>query len=280
MRFGISAFAWTSLFAERHLEIIPRVRAYGYACLELPMFDPADLPTAKIRRAFEANDLECTLCAILPPGINPISPDHDVRRRSIAHLTQCVEVAAELGASVLGGPLLAPIGYLPAHRPTDDESKWAIEAVQRLTPLLERYEMTLSIEPVNRSETFFLRTASDVLNICRAVAHANVGVTIDSFHANIEEKSIPEALESLGPYLKHVHLSENDRGLLGTGHIDFEAVAHSLRRMNFAGVVVVEGFGYSPDELHSPGFLWASPDVAPEDMAIEGLTFLRRLEKA
>jgi len=125
------------------------------------MFNPALLPVSALRREFEANDLDCTVCAILPAGFNPISPDLDTRKRSLSHLRECIETAAELGAHLLGGPLFAPIGYLPGHRTSQDEWKWAVEIFQSVVDLLDKYTMTLSIEPVNRSETFFLRTAAE-----------------------------------------------------------------------------------------------------------------------
>ena len=92
-----------------------------------------------------------------------------------------------------------------------------MEAFQSLGDLLDTNAIRLSIEPVNRSETFFLRTALEARNLCAAIGHARIGVTVDTFHANIEEKSTPAAIELLGPHLKHLHLSENDRGLLGMG---------------------------------------------------------------
>jgi D-psicose/D-tagatose/L-ribulose 3-epimerase len=152
------------------------------------MFDPMEVPVPDLRRAFEASALDCTICAILPAGINPISPDSETRKRSLVHLANCVKTAEELGAAVLGGPLFAPIGYLPPHRPTSDEWQWAIEAFQSIGDLLDETNITLSIEPVNRSETFFIRTAADARKLCEAVAHARVGVTIDTFHANIRKR--------------------------------------------------------------------------------------------
>src|SRR5271156_3653168 len=113
MKYGVSVFAWTSSFTNLHLHLLPQVREYGFSALEIPMFDPSALPVVDLRRAFESNDLDCTICAILPPGINPISPDPSIRKRSLAHIVECVETSAELEAHLLGGPLLAPIGYFP-----------------------------------------------------------------------------------------------------------------------------------------------------------------------
>jgi D-psicose/D-tagatose/L-ribulose 3-epimerase len=277
MKIGVSAFAWTAKFAEPHLSLLPRIREYGFEGFEIPMFVPGDLPVAALRRAFAGNDLECTVCAILPLGINPISPDSATRARSLAHLKQCVETAAELGAHLLGGPLYAPIGYLPGHRPSPDEHAWAVEAFQAVGELLDKHAITLSIEPVNRSETFFLRTACEAKALCEAIGHARIGVTIDTFHANIEEKSISGAIEHLGAHLKHVHVSENDRGKLGSGHIDFSAIIQALHRIDYDGYLMIEGFGYDPAEPSAPGALWAQVDVSPQDLAVQGKAFVEAL---
>ena len=111
MKLDVSAFAVTANFRLAHLSILPQVRAYGLAGSEVPMFVPADLPIKALRKAFEANDLESTVCTILPAGVNPISPDAATRKRSLEHLVECVEATAEIGAHLLGGPIIAPIGY-------------------------------------------------------------------------------------------------------------------------------------------------------------------------
>ena len=277
MKIGVSAFAWTQNFTSSHLNLIPQMRAHGLDGFEIPMFNPADLPAREIRTVFEANNLECTVCAILPKDINPISPDASVRRKSVAHLVACVETTKELGAHLLGGPLFAPIGYLPGHRRNQNEWDWAIEFFQALEVALETNDITLSIEPVNRSETFFLTKASDAQALCKAIGNPRVGITIDTFHANIEEKNILDAIALLGPSLKHMHLSENDRGLLGTGHIDFVGIVRALLRSGYDGYLMIEGFGYSADEPGAPGYLLADMTVSPEKMAVAGAAHVKNL---
>src|ERR1700739_4714076 len=98
MKIGVSAFARTADCNESHLDLLPQFRDHGLVAFEIPMFDPGRLPAARIRRAMEAARLSCSVCAILPVGINPISPDAEVRRKSVAHLVKCVQVATELGA--------------------------------------------------------------------------------------------------------------------------------------------------------------------------------------
>lgn len=277
MKIGVSAFAWTSRFERKHLELLPSLKAMGLDGFEIPLFEPSRIDPPGIRRAFEASGLECTICAILPAGINPISPDPAVRKVSLRHLVECVETAAACGARILGGPLYAPIGYLPEHRPNADEQNWAVEIFQRVCEIAENHHITISIEPVNRSETFFLRTAAEAQAFCRAVGHHCIGVTIDTFHANIEEKNIAEAVKSLGPYLKHLHVSENDRGMLGQGHVDFPGILAGLQSIGYNGYLMIEGFGYAPGVTEAPGALWADMTVSPEKLASEGAKYLRNL---
>lgn len=277
MKLGVSAFAWTAKFGRSHLRLIPLVKEMGFSGFEIAMFDPADLAVDDLRRTFAASDLECTVCAILPPRINPISLDPTVRKNSVQHLVGCIETTSAVGAKLLGGPVYAPIGYLPEHRPTNDEWAWAVEAFQSVGDILDSYDVTLSIEPVNRSETFFLRSAKEAKALCEAIGHPRIGVTIDSFHANIEERNIADAVTLLGPQLKHFHASENDRGPLGEGHVDFRGIVTALKKIRYNGYLMIEGFGYSPQELNGPGTLWADISVSPEEIASTGARFLNFL---
>lgn len=277
MKIGVSAFAWTTKLSAAHMGLLPELRERGLEGFEIPMFNPADLAITELCHAFEANDLVCTVCAILPGGINPISPDEAVRTRAVAHLIECIETAAEVGAHLIGGPLFAPIGYLPGRRRNQDEWDWAVECFQALGDKLDANEMTLAIEPVNRAETFFLNTAVEAKEFCEAVHHPRVGITIDTFHANIEEKSIAGAVKSAGKYLKHLHASENDRGLLGSGHVDFPGIIAALKEIEYEGFLMIEGFGYSTKEPNSLGALWGDVAVSPEDIAYKGASYLRSL---
>ena len=277
MKIGASAFAWTAQFELKHLPLLAEVKQMGIDGFEIPIFDPAQPPAAEIRKAMEENGLECTVCAILPAGINPISPEASERSKALRHLSAVIETAAECGAKLIAGPLFAPIGYLPPHRPTGGEWNWGVEFFQQVSPMAAAHGITRAIEPVNRSETFYLRTASDALRLCEAVAHPGLGVTIDTFHANIEEKSIDGAIRTLGPHLKHLHASESDRSLLGSGHVNFPAIVATLKAVQYQGFLMIEGFGFSEEEKNAPGYLWAESHVAPRDIAAQGAGYLRAL---
>lgn len=277
IKIGVSAFAWTGQIRAQHLALLPQLKQMGIDAFEIPMADPRTLPVEDIRAAFDASGVDCTVCALLPQEMNPISPDPAIRQAAILHLRRCIHTAGEMGAFLLGGPLFAPIGYLPAHRPTGDEWRWAVEAFASLQRDLDDTGLALSIEPVNRSETFFLRTASDAVRLCDAVGNSSIGITIDTFHANIEEPSIPSAIRAAGSHLKHIHLSESDRGPLGRGHIPFDQIIRALRDIDYGGYLLIEGFGYDAMEVTAPGWLWADASVSPMAMVRESLVHLHTL---
>jgi D-psicose/D-tagatose/L-ribulose 3-epimerase len=124
---------------------------------------------------------------------------------------------------------------------------------------------------VNRSETFFLRTAQEAKYLCERIGNPRIGITVDTFHANIEEKSIPAAIRLLGKDVRHVHASENDRGPLGRRHVSLRGDILALQQIGYDGYLIIEGFGYNPREKQGLGYLWANVDVTPERLALEGV---------
>lgn len=277
MKFGANAFIWSEQFDRSHIGLLERLKAAGFDGIELPLIEPEQTRDAEVRLALERNGLEPTFCSVLPAGLNPISDDARVRERTRQHYQACIETAAEMGGNLIAGPLYAPVGYLPGRRRTEDEWKRAVECFQQLGPALDQYGVTLAIEPLNRYETYFLNTTADAARLCREVAHRRVGILFDTYHANIEEKMLPEAIAEAGPYLRHFHSCENDRGVPGTGHIDWPAIFDTLRKMNYDGWLTIESFGFSLGTLSAAASVWR--DLAPtaETIAFEGLKFLRRM---
>lgn len=277
MKLGVSAFAWTTEFTPSHLPLLDFAGRLGYDGFEIPVFDPSQVAARQLRNGFEAAGLECTVCAILPHSINPISEDKGARKNAREHLLRLLDLATELGATRVGGPLYAPIGYLPARRRNENEWQWAVDCFAHIAPEAESRGVQLAIEPVNRAESFFLCTAADSVKFCAAVGSSNIGILIDTYHANIEEKQVAAAMTTAGSRLMHVHMSENDRSLLGSGHIDFPAVVRSLAAIHYDGYLMVEGFGYSDAPENKLGARWAEKNVSPEAIAGDGIRYLKQL---
>jgi D-psicose/D-tagatose/L-ribulose 3-epimerase len=275
MKFGANAFIWSDHFDLSQISLLGKLKEAGFDGIEIPLIEPRQTRDPEVRRAIERSGLECTFCCVLPQGLNTISDDADVRRRTRQHLEECVRTAAEMGATLIAGPLYAPVGYLPGRRRTTDEWSRAIECFQALGPLLDEHEITLAIEPLNRYETYFLNTAADATQLCREVGHPRVGVLFDTYHANIEEKNVAQSIVAVGGYLRHFHSCENDRGIPGSGHVDWNGVFSALRAIGYDNWLTIESFGFSLGPLSAAASIWR--DLAPraEDIAFSGLRFLR-----
>jgi len=277
MKLGVNALIWTTKFDSSFYPILPSIREHGFDCFELPVFNPSEIAAGELKAEFENNGLECTVCSILPSGMNPISHDADVRKKTIAHLVACIEVTAKLGAKLIAGPLYAPVGYLVGRRRSEDEWNWAVECFKALGPVLDSNDVTLALEPLNRFETFFLTTSADVRDFVDAVGHPRVGAMLDTFHTNIEEKDVAGAFRLLGGRLKHMHASENDRGIPGTGHVDFPAIVSALGEIGYDGCMTIESFGFWQSELSSAAAIWRDLAPTPDSIAFEGVRYLRRV---
>jgi D-psicose/D-tagatose/L-ribulose 3-epimerase len=275
MKFGVNTFLWTGNFGPEHFDLLPKIKANGFDGIEVALIRPADFKATEIRKAAEKNGLERTVCSVLPGELSLISPDAQVRRKTVAHMSECFEACAEAGAKLIAGPLYSPVGYLPGRRRTADEWKNAVDGYQQLGPVLAANGVTACIEPLNRFETYFLNTTEDAVKLCAEIDHPNVGILWDTFHANIEEKDPAKALRTTGGFLKHVHTCENDRGTPGSGHVDWKGVFGALRDMKYDGWLTIESFGFAIGELSAAASIWRDIERTPEDIAFEGIKFLK-----
>jgi D-psicose/D-tagatose/L-ribulose 3-epimerase len=275
MKFGVNTFIWTAEFDGDSVPLLGPIKAHGFDGIEVPVFRPAAFAAAEIRRGVEANGLEVTTCSVMVDGMSLISGDAAVRARTVGHLKDCIAATAEAGGRMIAGPLYSPVGYLPGRRRTADEWKWAVEGFQALGDALTAHDVTLAIEPLNRFETYFLNTAADAAALCDEVGHERVGILFDTFHANIEEKDIAAGYRTVGRHLKHVHTCENDRGTPGSGHVEWGAVFEALREVGYDGWLTIESFGFALGEISAAASIWRDIERRPEDIAWDGVEFLR-----
>jgi D-psicose/D-tagatose/L-ribulose 3-epimerase len=281
MKLGINTLLWSATFDEAVVTRLPAIKAHGFDGVEIPIFQPSAFTASAVRRALDANALECTVCSIVPRGLDLASEDRDVRRKTRTHIEDTIKAAAEVGARVLNGPLYTPVGYLPGRRRTKDEWARAVEGYRALVPSLTSSGMTLALEPLNRFETYFLNTAADAAALCDEVGDPRVGISFDTFHANIEEKDLGAAYRLIGRHLKHVQTSENDRGIPGSGHVEWPAVFSALRDLGYDDWLVIESFGFNLGELSAAVAIWRDIESSPDAIAFEGVEFLRKhLQKA
>jgi D-psicose/D-tagatose/L-ribulose 3-epimerase len=140
-------------------------------------------------------------------------------------------------------------------------------------------QLTLCIEPLNRFETYFLNTHWDAVKLVEDIGAPNVRVHFDTFHANIEEQNPAASLRSIAKVLGHVHISENDRGIPGTGHTAWRGILSVLEQIGYDGWLTIESFAQPEPDLAAAAAIWR--DLAPsgDELAKRGIKFIKQLAK-
>jgi len=277
MKYGVNTMVWTTRVGEQQRSLLSRVRDWGFDGVEIFVSpdEPADIPL--VRKILDALKLDRTTSSVLPREANLVSPQADVRARGTEYLKKLLERTSELGASLICGPLYAGLGVMTGTRRTDVEWKWAIDGLAVAARRGEELGVMLAIEPLNRFETYFLNTQVDAARLVRAVGAPNIKVLFDTFHANIEERSPADSVRAIAAELGHVHISENDRGIPGSGHNDWKGVLSALKEIDYKDWLTVESFAQPEPDLAAAAAIWR--DLAPsgDELARRGLQFIKEL---
>lgn len=220
--------------------------------------------------------LELTCSTGLGPEADPTSADADVRKNAIAVLSEAIEVTALLGSKGLAGVVAAPWGVFDPANKTARAAR-AAKTLGQLDGILSEQGVTLGIEALNRFESDLTSTAAETCAIARSAGSDRIGVLLDSFHMNIEEKDPPAAIRAAGKTLYHYHISDNDRGVPGSGRYDFAADAAALKEIGYDGWVVAEMFVIAGNPASADLNIWRDIEPDPTRAAIQTLAHMRKV---
>ena len=277
--YGINTFLWASPFRTENLPLLEKGKALGFDLVEIPIEGEQDIDYAKASEAYKRTGLKCSLCAVMGPGRDPSHEDEAIQKGGVAYLTHCIDAAARLGATALVGPLYSAVGR--TWQATPDQRKRDLErCAKNLKMVARRAEdkgVTLALEPLNRFETSFINLTAQALELAKMIDSPRVKLMMDTFHANIEEKSLGKAIEAAGPLMVHMHANENDRGTPGTGHVAWAEIAAALRKIKFDGTLVIESFSTEVKEIARAAAVWRPLAPTPDGLARDGLAFLKKL---
>lgn len=275
MKFGMNLLLWTSGVTEQHFPLLEKIKAWGYDGVELPMFD-FDLANAKkVGAELKRLGLATTAVTVCTGTENPISPDPAIRKAGLERLKKAIDACAAAGATHLCGPIHSALGEFTGAGRTADEWKWAGEILSQAADHAKANNLTLVVEYLNRFECYFLNSAADAARFCREIGHSNLKMMYDTFHANIEEKSITHAVMSCADQMVHVHISENDRSTPGEGGINWDESFSALRKINYDGWLMIEAFGLALPELAAATRIWRRMFPTEEHLAVNGLRFMK-----
>lgn len=274
MKFGMNLLLWTGELHDGMIPVLEMLKHQGYDGVELPIFNTG-LDYKKWGKRLDDLGLCRTAVTVRTADDNPISSDAGVRRKGIEGTCKTLDCCAAVGATHLVGPFHSALGHFSGQGRTADEWKWGVESMRAVAEHAAKCNVTLGVECLNRFETYLLNTHADSARFCREVAHPNCRMMYDTFHSNIEEKCITEAIHACADMLCHVHISENDRSTPGRGNIRWCENFDALKQIGYNGWMMVEAFGLALPELAAATKIWRRMFESEEQLSRDSLAFMK-----
>jgi D-psicose/D-tagatose/L-ribulose 3-epimerase len=276
VKLGMHASLWSATWTREAAELaIPEAAEHGLDVIEFPLLVPETIDAKHSRKLFEKHGIEPTASLCLPEDkMAQVAPD-----KAEAFLIKALDKAHEVGTSFLGGVTYSALGYRSGKPPTKAEYANMAKALKPAARHARKLGITLGLEPCNRYETHLLNTSTQALRFLELLDEPNVTIHLDTYHMNIEEKGIAGGFRNAGQHCSYVHLSESDRGVPGTGTIDWDDVFRTLADIGFKGRLVVESFVTLPPEIAAALSVWRPVARDRQEVLERGVPFLKGLAK-
>lgn len=276
MKLGFNLLLWTTHVTEEHWPIIEDLKSTGYDGVEIPMFEGEVAHYEKLGKHLAEMGLGASGIGVMPGGgASAVSADKAERDAALDHIKWIIDCTAAIGGDVAAGPFHQPLGEFSGAGPTADEVKRVAEVHKQAAQYAAKSGVTLAVEPLNRFECYFINTATQAADLVKAVDEPNYGYLYDTFHFNIEENSITDVIGQTIDQITHVHISENNRGIPGAGHIDFPSVFKALKGVGYDGWMTIEAFGSAMPDLAAATKIWRPLFDRPEDVYQKGFRLMR-----
>ncbi len=275
MKIGMNMLLWTNHVTEEHFGIVDRLKKTGYDGIELFLGEGNSAHYTGLGNHFSDLGLGVTCVASLSPEENIASPDRRIRDAGWEKLRWSIDMGAALKAQVICGPFHSSFAYFTRQPPTQTERGYSIVMLGRAAEYAGEAGIMLAPEALNRFECYLYNTMADLKTLASEVNHPALGAMYDTHHAHIEEKSQATAISTIAPWLKHVHISENDRGTPGSGQVQWQEVFRTLKEISYEGWLTIEAFSTIIPEFANAINVWR--DYSPsEEVYTKGLQFIRQ----
>ncbi len=246
MKFGTYYQYWEQDYVADYTKYCRKVAELGFDVLEVAasgLLNMTDDQLDELAKTAKELNIELTASLGLPAEYNVASSDETVRQRGIEFMKAIIRALHRIGAKKIGGIIYScwPVDYSkPVTKEKDLEV--SIKSIRELADYALEHGVTLMIEVVNRFEQYLINDAAEGIAYVKAVGKENVKVELDTFHMNIEEDFLGDAIRNTGDYLGHLHVGECNRKVPGKGHMPWAEIATALKDIGYDGCVVMEPF--------------------------------------
>lgn len=280
-KLGVSTWLWTSPLTDHSLEeLAAHVALLGFDAIELPMENLGDWDPARARELLAVHRLAPVLVGTMPPGRNLLDAAPQEISATQDYLRGLVEAAVALGATTVAGPFHLATGRTRALGGPEREAAY-MQWRSSLAPLAEHAAargITLAIGPLNRHETSLVNTVEQAFDGLEPLLGPGLGIALDTYHLNIEERDIAASVARAMGHIAHVQVSGNDRGTVGADHFDWRGFLHALDLAGYAGPLCLKSFTPEAGELAAAASIWRPLASSQDALAADSLGFLRNLQ--
>lgn len=276
-KIGFNLLLWSAVVSENMNPIAERLKEIGYDGVEVAAGEQSSAPYEEFGKFLKSVGLESTMVLALGQEEDPIHETKLIRSRALDKLKWAVDRANDLGAKVICGPFHSAFANFRKRPPSEEEYKRSAEVLHSAGEYAAKSDVVFTAEAINRFECYLCNTMAQLKQLVRMTDHPNIRAMFDSHHANIEEKNMNDTIHSIRNSLGHVHISENDRGTPGDGHIDFETVFSSLSSIEYRGWLTIEAFSRNDADFANAINVWREYNK-PWDIASNGFSFIRNMQ--
>lgn len=277
MKAGFNMLLWTTHVMPEHKGLLQKIKKAGYDGVEIPVFEGEPGYYSELGEMLDSIGLERTVVSVVPTADkNPISPDAATRQAGTDYLKWLIDCSAAIGSKIVCGPLHSSLGQFTGAGPTAQERKHAIAVHRKVGDYGAKKNVRVAVEALNRFECYFVNTMEVLAEYLDEVGHPNITGMYDTFHANIEESDPIGVIGRAKRHISHVHISENDRGTPGRGHLDWPAIYGALKKNKYDGWLTIEAFGRALPELAAATRVWRDFSPSLESVYVEGIKNIRR----
>ncbi len=278
VKLGISTWIWTSPFqTEEAAALFEKIAALGYEIVEIAVEDPKLIDTQKIAAELERNGLSAIVCGAFGSTRDLTSDDPELQRNSLEYIEECLNITKLLGAKFFAGPMYSAVGKARMIPDEQREIEWnrAVKNLKTVCEMASSKGLEIALEPLNRFESDLVNNVDDVLRLIEQIDHPAAKICLDMFHMNIEEWDPALAIQKAGDKLLHLQVSENYRGIPGTGNASWDKYHQALASIDYKGAISIESFTPANKELAGAVCIWRKLAEDQDTFAREGYSFLK-----
>ncbi len=276
MKIGFCMLLWTTHVTDKHEKLLRDIKATGYDGVEIPIFE-GDVDHYKaLADLLDRIGLERTaVSAMSDPAMNLVG-DAAARKAGLAYMKKTIDCAKALGADRLSGPLHSTLGLFSGAGPSAAEKKRSVSSQRAIGDHAGARGVTIGLEALNRFECYLLNTMDDLAAHVDEIGHPHIRGMYDTFHANIEEADPIDAYIRNVRAFAHIHISENDRGVPGRGHVPWKKTFKAIRDSGYDDWLTIEAFGRGLKDLAAATKVWRDFAESPEAVYREGFEHIRK----